>query len=106
MTFSVAVIGVGGKMGFRVTKKLVDAGHDVRAVETASAKQSRLAEAGINAVQLKDALKGGRGVVLTVPDSAIGKVAGEIVPKLAAGWLSFSTRLRLSPTPCPRTGRI
>ena len=31
MKLSVAVLGAGGKMGFRVTKKLVDAGHDVRA---------------------------------------------------------------------------
>ena len=30
---SVAVLGAGGKMGFRVTKKLFDAGYDLRAVE-------------------------------------------------------------------------
>ena len=33
MTRSVAVLGSGGKMGFRVTRKLAEAGYDLRAVE-------------------------------------------------------------------------
>ena len=34
MTTSIAILGSGGKMGFRITRKLVDAGYDVRAVPT------------------------------------------------------------------------
>ena len=45
MTTSVAVLGAGGKMGFRVTGKLIGAGYDVRAVDVGEAGRKRLAEA-------------------------------------------------------------
>lgn len=85
MKLSIAVLGAGGKMGFRVTKKLVDAGHDVRAVEVADAGKKRLGEAGIKATGVDDGVKGAKVVVLALPDNIIGKVAHDIAPKMAAG---------------------
>jgi D-apionate oxidoisomerase len=87
MKLSVAVLGAGGKMGFRVTKKLVDAGHDVRAVEVADAGRKRLAEAGIVATDADGGIKDARVVVLALPDNIIGKVSHEIAPKLVAGTM-------------------
>lgn len=87
MKRSVAVLGAGGKMGFRVTKKLVDAGHDVRAVEVADPGRKRLAEAGIKATDTDTGLKGAKVVVLALPDNIIGKVSHDIAPKLAAGTM-------------------
>ncbi len=87
MKRSVAVLGAGGKMGLRVTKKLFDAGHDLRAVEIGDVGRARLAEAGITATDAATGLKGAEVVVLALPDNIIGKVAAEIAPSLAAGTM-------------------
>jgi D-apionate oxidoisomerase len=84
---SVAVLGAGGKMGFRVTKKLYDAGYDLRAVEIGDVGRARLAEAGITAVDASTGLAGVEVVVFALPDNVIGKVAAEIAPKLSAGTM-------------------
>ena len=87
MTRSVAVLGAGGKMGYRVTRKFVDAGYDTRAVEVGEVGRARLAEAGIRAVDQAEGLAGAQVVVLALPDSLIGKVAHDIAPLLAAGTM-------------------
>ena len=85
MSLSFAILGAGGKMGFRVTKKLFDAGHDVRAIEVSAAGRAKLAEAGITTLDVDEALRDARAVVLALPDNLIGKVSHEIAPKLKAG---------------------
>lgn len=87
MTHSVALLGAGGKMGLRVTKKLVDAGYDVRAVETADAAKARLAEVDIPAVDQAKGIDGADVIVLALPDNIIGQVSREIVPSLKSGAL-------------------
>ncbi|WP_375568878.1 phosphogluconate dehydrogenase C-terminal domain-containing protein [Ahrensia marina] len=87
MTHAVALLGAGGKMGLRVTKKLVDAGYDVRAVETADVGKARLAEADIQAVDQATGIAGADVVVLALPDNIIGKVSRDIVPSLKSGAL-------------------
>jgi D-apionate oxidoisomerase len=87
MGHAVAVLGAGGKMGFRVTRKLFEAGHDLRAVEIGEAGRARLAEAGITAVDAATGLKGAEVVVMALPDTLIGKVAAEIAPLLAPGTM-------------------
>lgn len=87
MTLSVAILGSGGKMGFRVTKKLVDAGYDVRAIEIGEAGKQRLAEAGIAAVGIDEGVKGAKVIVLALPDNIIGNVARELSPKLESGTM-------------------
>lgn len=87
MTHAVALLGAGGKMGLRVTKKLVDAGYDVRAVETADVGKARLAEADIRAVDQATGIAGADVVVLALPDNIIGKVSRDIMPSLKSGAL-------------------
>ena len=87
MKRSVAVLGAGGKMGFRVTKKLHDAGYDLRAIEVGDVGKARLAEANIYAVGIDDGLKGVEIVVLALPDNIIGQVAAEIEAQLAPGTM-------------------
>ncbi|HEV7417990.1 MAG TPA: phosphogluconate dehydrogenase C-terminal domain-containing protein, partial [Tianweitania sediminis] len=74
-------------MGFRITKKLVDAGYDVRAVEIGDAGRSRLAEAGITATDAETGVKGAQVVVLALPDNIIGKVAADLSPQLESGTM-------------------
>lgn len=87
MTTTVAVLGSGGKMGFRVTKKLVDAGYDVRAIEINQAGRQRLAEAGIEPIDTQQGVSGAQVVVLALPDNIIGKVVAELSPSLVAGTM-------------------
>lgn len=87
MSASVAVLGAGGKMGYRVTRKLVDAGYDVRAVEIGEAARVRLKEAGIEAVDQAVGIGGAKVVVLALPDNIIGKVSTQIMPDLDPGTM-------------------
>ena len=87
MAKTVAVLGAGGKMGFRVTRKIRDAGYELRAVEIGEAGRERLRGTGIEVMERDGALKGAEAVVLAIPDSAIGAVAREIVPQLDPGTI-------------------
>jgi D-apionate oxidoisomerase len=87
MGLSVAVLGAGGKMGFRVTRKLKDAGYDTRAVEIGEPGRARLAEAGISAVGQAEGLRDAAVVVMALPDSLIGQVCHQIAPDLAPGTM-------------------
>ncbi len=87
MKRSIAVLGAGGKMGFRVTKKLFDAGYDLRAIDTGEVGKARLGEANIKAVGIDEGLKGAHVVIMALPDNIIGKVAADIEGKLAAGTM-------------------
>ena len=82
---AIAVLGAGGKMGLRITRKLNDAPYDVRAVEIAEAGRQRLAEAGIAVVEQDAALEGADVVVLAVPDTLIAALSRAAADRLPAG---------------------
>lgn len=84
---SIAILGSGGKMGFRITRKLVDAGYDVRAVEIGEAGRARLLEAKIQARDVDEGVDGADVVILALPDNIIGRVAAELSPKLKPGTM-------------------
>jgi hypothetical protein len=84
---SIALFGAGGKMGLRITKKLIAAGHDVRPVEIGKLGQERLAAENIVAVGPDDGLRGATVAILALPDNIIGKVANHIAPSLPAGTM-------------------
>lgn len=85
MPQAIAVLGAGGKMGFRVTRKLIEAGHDVRAMEIGEAGRARLADAGIEAISAEQGIEGAQAVVLALPDTLIGRVSQELSPRLPDG---------------------
>ena len=87
MKTAIAILGSGGKMGFRITRKLVDAGYDVRAIEIGDAGRARLAEASIPVRALGDGLEGAKVVVLALPDNVIGRVTSELAPRLGPGTM-------------------
>ena len=101
MAKTVAVLGAGGKMGFRVTRKLAAAGYSVRAIETGEAGRARLADAGIAAVDGTAGLAGAEVVVLALPDTIIGRVAHELAPRLADG-----TMLLIMDAAAPYAGQL
>jgi hypothetical protein len=84
----IALIGAGGKMGARLAANLVGSDYDVAYVEVSDAGRARLKQlVGVDCVPLDAALDGAGAVVLAVPDTAIGKVASGLVPKLAPGTI-------------------
>jgi len=85
---TIALFGAGGKMGVRLGRNLKNSDYNVRAVEVSGPGRARVkSELGWEAMDADTALKGAEIVILAVPDTAIGKVAGGIVNQLAPGTM-------------------
>jgi hypothetical protein len=85
---AIALLGAGGKMGYRLAKNLKGSRFDVRHVEVSDAGKQRLKnDLGFVCVDVDTALSGADVVILAVPDTAIGKVAAGISQKLKAGTM-------------------
>ncbi len=84
----IALFGAGGKMGVRLSRNLAKTDYTVAHVEVSEAGQARLKDAvGAECVAPAVAVQGADVVVLAVPDTAIGKVAGMVVPMVAPGTI-------------------
>lgn len=84
-TYTIAVLGAGGKMGMRVSNNLARTGHTVFYVENSPAGQERTREAGREVTELADAVADADIVVFAVPDLALGPVTAQVVPQMKAG---------------------
>ena len=82
---TIALMGAGGKMGYRLARNLKDSRHQLRCVEVSPAGLARLAELGLQSTPRDHALEGADVVILAVPDRSIGKIAHEIDPLLKPG---------------------
>jgi len=81
----VAIIGAGGKMGYRVSANLKGSPYDVSHVEVSEAGRERLKEIDINCVDTDVALEDADIVILTIPDNMIEKVTAQLVDKFKNG---------------------
>lgn len=81
----IAVIGAGGKMGFRTTQNLSETDYQVEHAEPSERGRERLATLGITAVDTAYAVADADVVILTVPDNRIGRVSQEVVPSMKSG---------------------
>ncbi|UFU06328.1 phosphogluconate dehydrogenase C-terminal domain-containing protein [Ruania halotolerans] len=84
-TYTIAVIGAGGKMGMRVSNNLVRTDHTVRYVENSEAGRQRTIDAGRELTDAATAVADADIVVLAVPDLALASVTAELVPQMRAG---------------------
>ncbi|GAA4433605.1 phosphogluconate dehydrogenase C-terminal domain-containing protein [Georgenia halophila] len=84
-TYSIAVIGAGGKMGTRVSDNLVKTDHTVFYSESSPAGQERIRAAGRKLTDTPEAVRDADIVVLAVPDLALAAVTADIVPQLKPG---------------------
>ena len=82
---TIALMGAGGKMGYRLARNLKDSRHQLRCVEVSPAGLARLAELDLQSTPRDHALEGADVVILAVPDRLIGKIAHEIDPLLKPG---------------------
>ena len=81
----VALIGAGGKMGYRVSANLKNSKYKVSHVEVSEAGRNRLKELSITCVDADTALADADVVILAVPDNMIEKVSGQLVNKFKHG---------------------
>ncbi|GAA0491862.1 phosphogluconate dehydrogenase C-terminal domain-containing protein [Microbacterium aurantiacum] len=84
-TYTIAVIGAGGKMGMRVSNNLANTTHDVHYVENSPAGRQRTLDAGRTLTDAAPAVADADIVVLAVPDLALGPVSAELVPLMKPG---------------------
>jgi len=82
---NVAILGAGGKMGYRVSANLKDAPYAVSHVEVSEAGRNRLKELGITCVDADKALPQADVVILAIPDNAIEKVTRALADKFKKG---------------------
>lgn len=84
----IALLGAGGKMGYRLSKNLQGSAYAVDHVEISEAGRQRLKnDLGISCVDQGPALDGADVVVLAVPDVIIGKVSHGINDHVAPGTM-------------------
>lgn len=83
---TVALMGAGGKMGFRAARHLKN-NRDYKTlyVEIAPAAVAMLAKEGFKVTPQDEALKQADIVILAVPDRLQRQIAGEVVPKVKSG---------------------
>lgn len=85
---TVALFGAGGKMGMRLGRNLAGSRFETRHVEVSPAGRDRVKQAfGVDCHEADAAVDGAEVVVLAVPDTAVGAVARDLLPKLAAGTI-------------------
>ncbi|WP_332692748.1 phosphogluconate dehydrogenase C-terminal domain-containing protein [Bosea sp. (in: a-proteobacteria)] len=84
----VALFGAGGKMGMRLGRNLAASRFETRHVEVSPAGQERVRQAyGVDCLPAEQAVAGAEVVILAVPDTHVGAVARDLLPKLAAGTI-------------------
>ncbi len=82
---NIALLGAGGKMGYRLSRNLQGSAFNVGHVEIGDAGRQRLKdELGVDCVDQDQALANADVVILAVPDVLIGRISHGIDDKLAA----------------------
>ncbi|WP_447043446.1 phosphogluconate dehydrogenase C-terminal domain-containing protein [Vreelandella sp. H-I2] len=85
---NIALIGAGGKMGYRLSSNLQQSDYAVSHVELSDAGRQRLSEGlGISCVDAHQAVPEAQVVILAVPDTLAGRVAEELSPLMASGTM-------------------
>ncbi|MEC9484047.1 MAG: NAD(P)-binding domain-containing protein, partial [Halomonas sp.] len=84
----IALIGAGGKMGFRLSRNLKGSEFKVDHVEVSEAGRQRLSEElGIECTDAERAVPNADVVVLAVPDTLVGKISHQLSPLMESGTM-------------------
>lgn len=81
----IAILGAGGKMGYRVSANLKNAPYEVSHLEVSETGRTRLRELDITCVDSDVALPHADVVILAIPDNLIGKVTSQLADKFKRG---------------------
>ena len=89
-TYTIAVIGAGGKMGMRVSNNLVKTDHIVAYVENSAAGRQRILDSGRALTDAATAVADADIVVFAVPDLALQSVTADLVPQMRSGAIALT----------------
>jgi hypothetical protein len=81
----VAVVGAGGKMGYRCSSNLRSSPYAMSHVEVSETGRNRLKELPIICVEPSEALPDADVVILAIPDNAIKRVSHSLVDRFKKG---------------------
>lgn len=85
---TIALIGAGGKMGYRLSRNLQSSEFSVRHVEVSEAGRRRLREElDIECLEADRAVPSAEVVILAVPDTLVGKIAHQLSPLMESGTM-------------------
>ena len=85
---TIALFGAAGKVGTRICGKLAgDPRFRTLYVEAGEAGLNRLREVGLTPSSPEEAIREADTIILAIPDTLIGVVAADLVPKLRSGSL-------------------
>ena len=83
---TISLLGAGGKMGCRIIDHLAtNPAYRLLCVEIGKAGLANLAQRGVRATPMPEALSQADVLILALPDCLLGRIAREAVPKLRPG---------------------
>jgi len=83
----VTLIGAGGKMGLRLTHNLRNSDYRMAYAEISPAGIEKLREKGVQPSAAEESISDADVVILAVPDVALEKVSGAMIPMMKSGSL-------------------
>ena len=86
----VTLVGAGGKMGLRLTHNLKNSGYEMFYLELGQQGIEKLKEKGVSVSQADKCIPESDIVILAVPDVALEKVSGEIIPMMKSSSLAVT----------------
>jgi D-apionate oxidoisomerase len=82
MKKKITLVGAGGKMGIRLTRNLKNSDFEMAYLEVSQSGIEKLKEIGVAVSSEERALADADIVILAVPDTHLGKVSGQLIPKM------------------------
>jgi D-apionate oxidoisomerase len=83
----VVLAGAGGKMGFRLTRNLINSNYEMAYVEINPHGMQKLGEMGIIVTAAGNCVPEADFLILAVPDIALGMISHEMIPMMKSGAL-------------------
>lgn len=87
MKLKISLVGAGGKMGMRLIRNLMTTRWKIDCLEVGLEGIEKLKELGLEVITEQASIPVADVVILAVPDVALGKVSGNIIPKMKPGAL-------------------
>jgi D-apionate oxidoisomerase len=82
MKKKITLVGAGGKMGLRLTRNLKNSAFEMAYLEVSPAGIEKLKQMGVSVSSAEKALADADVVILAVPDTHLGKVSDQLIPKI------------------------
>jgi D-apionate oxidoisomerase len=82
MKRKITLVGAGGKMGLRLTRNLKNSVFEMAYLEVSPAGVDKLKELGVSVSEEEKALAEADVVILAVPDTHLGKVSAQFIPRM------------------------